>query len=150
MFIHGKTGQVYYSIKDKIKYYSKRAFNDKTITPEQKQYALKRLNELKALDKSAYDEPDLIITDDKHFGNGISKPRLCAVIDKDSKGRVCVAPIVKRTIKTVILDNDYDRQIDDKRKWIDRSNIYETKYIDGVKPLTQNDKAKIKKIIRKK
>ena len=50
MFVHGKTKQVYYSVREKIKHYSKRAYNDKSVTPEQKAYALKRLDELKALD----------------------------------------------------------------------------------------------------
>lgn len=57
---------------------------------------------------------------------------------------------MERTSKSIILDNDYSRQIGDKRKWIDRSNVYENKYIDGVKPLTTNDKSKIKTILRKK
>jgi len=47
MFFHGKTGKPYYSIRDKIKYYNKRAYNDSSVTAEQKAYALKRLGELK-------------------------------------------------------------------------------------------------------
>ena len=38
------------------------------------------------------------------LGNAISKPRVCAVIDTDKKGRVLVAPVEKRTTKTIILD----------------------------------------------
>lgn len=75
--------------------------------------------------------------------------RLCAVIDEDKQGRVLVSPILERITKAIILDNDHDRQIGEKRKWIDRNDIYENKYIEGVKPLTDNDKSKIKKILRK-
>lgn len=65
MFVHGKTKQVYYSVREKIKHYSKRAYNDKSVTPEQKAYALKRLGELKALDNQPYTEPRFVVTDDK-------------------------------------------------------------------------------------
>ena len=65
MFIHGKTRKPYYSIREKIKYYNKRAYNDETITFEQKAYALKRLGELKALNKLPYNEPRFVVVDDK-------------------------------------------------------------------------------------
>ena len=35
------------------------------------------------------------------------------------------------------------------KKWIDRSEVYETKYIDDVKSLTKYDKAKIVEILKK-
>lgn len=149
MFKHGKTGKVYYSVREKINHYKKR-IDDKNLTVAQREYAKQRVGELTYLNNLSYEEPELIVTDDKVFGNGISKPRLCAVIDEDKYGRLYVAPIMERTSKSIILDNDYSRQIGDKRKWIDRSNVYENKYIDGVKPLTTNDKSKIKTILRKK
>lgn len=152
MFIHGKTKQPYYSVKDKIKYYSKRAYNDMTVTPEQKQHAIKRLAELRAIDKLSYTEPTMIVTDDKHFGNGISKPRLCVAVKSDNKGRVLVAPIMPATSKYVVLDNDINRQIsntaDGRNKWVNRSEIYEDKYVTPHAELTKRDKEKIKRIFR--
>ena len=155
MFKHGKTGYTYYSVNEKINHYtamlkSGKTADGKPITGAQKDYARGRLSVLQGLKSRSFVEPDLIVTDDKCFGDPISKPRLCAVIDADKKGRVYVAPVVERTTKSIILDGDYDRQIGDKRKWIDRSEIYETKYIYGVSSLTNNDRAKIKRILRKK
>ena len=37
-----------------------------------------------------------------------------------------------------------------EKKWIDKSEVYETKYIDSVKSLTRYDKAKIIDVLRKK
>lgn len=150
MFKHGRKSEfVCYSVNEKIKYY-KSKLNSKTMTEKQTEYAKQRLAELTELKARTFSEPELIITDDKKFGDGISKPRLCTVIDTDDKGRVLVVPVVKRTVNTIILDNDHSRQLGEKRRWIDRSDIYETKYLSGVKPLTSNDKAKIKIILRKK
>lgn len=144
MFVHGKTKQVYYSVREKIKHYSKRAYNDKSVTPEQKAYALKRLGELKALDNQPYTEPRFVVTDDKFFGNGISKPRLCVAVLEDSKQRVMLAPVVKRTTKTMILDEDIERQISDRPvKWVDKNDIYERKYVNSKAELTTHDKAKL-------
>lgn len=150
MFIHGKTGKEYYSVREKIKYYKKRAFNDNTITAKQKKYALKRLSELSVIDKSDYREPTMIVTDDKHFGNKISKPRACVVVGQDIKKRLIVCPVHDRTVKTVILDNDHTRQVDYDSKRIDRSDVYEIKNIDGLLPLTDNDKKKLSLIHDKK
>lgn len=150
MFEHGKTKKVYYSIREKIKYYNKRAYNDKTVTVEQKLYALKRLGELKALDKQPYSEPRFVVTDDRLFGNGISKPRLCVAITEDSKQRVMLVPVVKRTTKSMILDEDIERQISDKPiKWVNKDDIYERKYIDSKAELTKHDKAKLGVLFRK-
>ena len=150
MFVHGKTKQVYYSVREKIKHYSKRAYNDKSVTPEQKAYALKRLGELKALDNQPYTEPRFVVTDDKFFGNGISKPRLCVAVLEDSKQRVMLAPVVKRTSKTMILDEDIERQISDRPvKWVDKNDIYERKYVNSKAELTTHDKAKLGVLFRK-
>lgn len=152
MFKHGKTGEVYYSVREKIKHYNKIAFNDKSATAAQKQHAMQRLNELTAIDKSTYIEPTIIVTDDKRFGNGISKPRLCVAIKEDSKNRIFVAPITKTTSNQVILDNDIERQIsktaDGKNKWINRDDIYEVKYISPHSELTERDKRKIKRLYK--
>lgn len=80
MFKHGKTGKVYYSVREKINHYKKR-IDDKNLTVAQREYAKQRVGELTYLNNLTYTEPELIVTDDKVFGNGISKPRLCAVID---------------------------------------------------------------------
>ena len=113
-------------------------------------YALKRLDELKALDRQPYTEPRFVVTDDKLFGNGISKPRLCVAITEDSKQRVMLAPVVKRTAKTMILDEDIERQISDRPvKWVNKNDIYERKYIDSRAELTKYDKAKLNILFRK-
>lgn len=152
MFKHGKTGKIYYSVREKIKHYSKIAYNDKTVTPAQKKHALKRLDELKALDNSSYTEPKIVITDDKKFGNGISKPRLCVAIKQDSKSRILVAPIMKTTSNQIILDNNIERQIsktaDGRNKWIEHSDVYEEKYITPHLELTERDKRKIKRLYK--
>ena len=150
MFKHGKTGQTYYSVREKIKYYNKRAYNDSSVTPEQKAYAIKRLGELNVLDKKPYNEPRFVVTDDKFFGNGISKPRLCVAVTEDDKQRVMLAPVVKRTAKTMLLDEDVDRQISDRPvKWVNKSDIYERKYVDSKAELTKYDKAKLAVLFRK-
>ena len=150
MFIHGRTGKACYSIREKIKYYNKRAYNDKTVTPEQKAYALKRLGELKTLDKQPYNEPRFVVTDDKIFGNKINKPRLCVAVTEDSKQRVMLAPVAKRTTKTMILDEDVERQVSDKPvKWVNKDDIYERKYIDSKAELTKHDKVKLGVLFRK-
>lgn len=105
---------------------------------------------LQRIDLQSYAEPTFIVTNDKHFGNGIDKPRLGVVIDTDNRGRLLVASVNHRTSKAVILDKQPFRQVDERKKWIDRSEVYETKYIDGVKPLTKYDKKKIIEILRKK
>lgn len=156
MFKHGKTNYTYYSVNEKIKHYNNilktgKTSDGKHLTASRKEYAENRLWQLNNLKGRSFNEPDLIMTNDKHFGNAISKPRVCAVIDTDNKGRVLVAPVVKRTTKAIILDNDYERQIGDRHTWIDRSEIYEVdRYFSNVASLSNNDKAKIKQILRKK
>ncbi|MCM1305888.1 MAG: hypothetical protein NC037_00290 [Bacteroides sp.] len=149
MFIHGKTGKKYYSVREKLNYFKTR-ISDKSLSEAQRKYAKTRISELSSINERTYNEPRLVVTDDKVFGNQIHKPRLCAVIDEDKSGKLFVAPIVGRTTKAIILDNDHNRQVGDRRAWIDRSNIYEDKYIEDTKPLTTNDKIKIKNILRKK
>lgn len=89
----------------------------------------------------------------RDFGNNISKPRLCVVTAKDNKGRLFVAPVYKKTSKTIVLDKQIDRQIsktsEGHNKWIDISDVYETKVLNGVKPLTKYDKAKISDLYHK-
>ena len=150
MFIHGRTGKKIYSVREKIKHYSKIAYNDKLVTPAQKKHALQRLDELKKIDSCTYNEPTMIVTDDKRFGNAISKPRACVVIGQDSKKRLLACPVHKRTAKTVILENDTAHQIDSIIKPLDRSDVYETKYISGLATLTSGDIKRIKAIHGKK
>ena len=155
MFIHGKTNKIYYSVREKIKYYND-CLKGKFLKPGQrlpaykKEYAEFRIAQLKGSIKDKYNEPTIIVTNDKFFGNPIAKPRLSVVIDEDNKGRILCSPILPRTSKNIILDNDIDRQIGDKRKWIDKSEIYETKYIENACSLTNYDKKKIINILRKK
>ena len=104
---------------------------------------------LTKLNNRDFNEPTLVVTDDKVFGNKISKPRLSVVIDKDDD-RLLVLPIYHRTTKQIILDNAPERQIDIRKRWIDKSNVYEDKYIDGAKSLTRYDKKKISLIWGKK
>lgn len=150
MFTHGRTGQTYYSVREKINYYKKRAFNDNTVSIEQKQYALKRLGELKAVDKQSYDEPTMIVTNDKRLGNGIDKPRACVVLGREGKNWLRVSPVLKRTVDAVILDNDITRQIGSGQKLISDTEVYELKYLKGLQPLTENDKKKIRALHKKK
>ena len=149
MFKHSKTEQIHYSIREKINYYNSIISGKKKGTVAQKRKAKNRLSFLKKLESRTFDEPTLIVTNDKHFGNSIDKPRACVTIDKDSKGRVLVTPVTKRTSKIIILDKDNGRQIGEKRKWIDKSEVYETKYISDLKGLTSYDKNKVVKILKK-
>ena len=146
MFKHGKTGQVYYSVREKINYYKAVIAGKKDAPAATKRKAKFRLKTLEKLNARTFDEPTLIVTDDKHFGNEMHKPRLGVVVAQDKRGgdRVLVAPIHHRTSKVVVLDKTPDRQIDERKNWVNKSEIYETKYISGVKPLTKYDKAKIR------
>ena len=155
MFEHGKTKKKYYSIWEKINYF-KGVLNGKGLKPGQrlparvKDYAEYRLAVLQGSIRNSYNEPDVIVTNDKFFGNKISKPRGCVVIDEDNKDRILVSPMEKRTTKTIILDNDISRQIGNKKVWVSKSEIYENKYVENLPRLTNNDKTKIKQILRKK
>ena len=61
-----------------------------------------------------------------------------------------LAPVVKRTAKTMLLDEDVDRQVSDRPvKWVNKSDIYERKYIDSKAELTKYDKAKLGVLFRK-
>ncbi len=151
MFKHGKTGKTYYSVREKINYYSSILNGKRKATPELKAKAAKRLPELQKINDQKYnrDNPKIVVTDDKKFGNGISKPRLCVAIKEDSKNRVMLAPILGRKTKTMILDEDTGRQISDKPvKWVDKSDIYERKYIDSKTELTKYDKEKLRTLFR--
>ena len=120
------------SIREKINYYNNVIQGKVAANPAVKRKAKNRLKTLTRLNNTVYDEPEIVVTNDSKFGNPISKPRACVVIDFDTKGRVLVSPIEKRTSQSVILDKQIDRQIANKRKWIDRSEIYETKYISNL------------------
>lgn len=154
MFTHGRINKNIYSIKEKIKYY-KGIINGSVECNDTKtkRKAKLRLKSLQKLDNRTFDEPTLIVTNDTHFGNNISKPRVCVVTAKDNKGRLFVAPVYKKTSKTIVLDKQIDRQIsktsEGHNKWIDISDVYETKVINGVKPLTKYDKAKIRDLYHK-
>lgn len=148
MFIHGMTGKEYYSVREKINHYTKK-LKDKNITPKQKEHARKRIEELKKLDERAYSDPTIIVTNDKRLGNPIDKPRACVVIGTKGKNWLRVSPIVKRTTKAIILDNDMERQVDHTEKYIDKSEVYEAKDIDTLKELTKNDRNKIRYIHKK-
>lgn len=149
MFKHGMTGKVYRSVREKLNYYKKR-IDDKSLTVGQREYAKQRIGELTALNEQSYDEPVMIVTNDKHFGNGIAKPRACVVVGKDDKNRLIVCPVHTRTINSLVLDNDYSHQVDLRGRKIANSEVYELKNISGLKPLTDNDKRKIRGIFAKK
>lgn len=150
MFKHGKTNYTYYSVREKINYYKSVIAGNREAPVATKRKAKARLKTLQKINTQSYAEPTLIMTDDKHFGNGMSKPRIGVVIATDEKNRLLVAPLNKRTTQAIILDNQINRQVDERRAWIDKSEVYETKYVDGVKSLTKYDKEKIKCILRKK
>ncbi len=150
MFKHEKTGKVYYSVREKINYYSDILKGRIPASRELKAKAKQRLPELQSINVQTYDEPAMIVTDDKRFGNAISKPRACVVVGQDSKKRLLACPVHKRTAKTVILENDTTRQVDSTIKPLDRSDVYETKYISGLATLTSGDKKRLKAIHGKK
>ena len=113
-------------------------------------YCFDELGLDKTPDKQSYNEPRFVVTDDKFFGNKISKPRLCVAVTEDSKLRVMLAPVVKRTTKTMILDEDIERQVSDiPVKWVNKDDIYERKYIDSEAELTKHDRAKLGVLFRK-
>lgn len=152
MFEHGKTGKKYYSVREKINYYNRVIAGKENASAATKRKAPLRLKTLKRLNEQDYETPRLIVTDDKHFGNGISKPRMCVVIKEDKKGRLLVVPIYKRTTKTMLLDRDPDRQISSSRegktRFIDKSDVYECKHINSKMSLTRYDKSKIKELFK--
>ncbi|MDE6472079.1 MAG: hypothetical protein K2L52_03545 [Clostridia bacterium] len=149
MIWNKQTGKKYYSVQEKIKHYSS-MLERKDISLDKKKLAKQRLIELKAIDNCLYDEPTMIITDDKYFGNPSSKLRACVVVGVDNKQQLLACPVRKRTIKTVILENDTDRQMDSTVKILKRKDVYETKNISGLASLTSGDKKKIKAIHGKK
>ena len=150
MFVHSKSGKVYYSVREKINHYKAIIAGKKQVPDYVRARAERRLRELQALEQRSFDEPTLVVTNDSKFGNPVSKPRLCVVVDKDDKGRLYVAAVHHRTSNSIILDKQIDRQVDERKKWIDRSEVYDTKLIKGVKPLTRYDRAKIRFIHKRK
>lgn len=109
MFIHGKTGEKIYSVREKINYYKSILKQKQGVSAKKREYAELRLIELQGIDEQSYNEPTMIVTDDKHFGNKMSKPRACVIVGQDSKNRLLACPVHKRTAKTVILENDTTR-----------------------------------------
>ena len=149
MFIHGKTGKKYYSVREKINYYNKVIAGKVDAPVATRRKAKARLKTLNKINNQTYDEPKFIVTDDIHFGNQISKPRLCVAVSEGSKGRVVVTPVQNRESKQIILDKNVGRQISKGHiKSIDRGDIYETKYVYGKHSLTKYDKEKIKAIFK--
>ncbi len=150
MFKHGRTGYTYYSVREKINYYKGVIAGRIDAPAETKRKAKGRLEELTRINEQPFATPTLVVTSDKHFGNDMPKPRLCVVVDEDDKDRVLVSPLYKRTTNVLVLDGALDRQVGEKKKWIGKSEIYETKYIENACVLTNNDKRKIVEILRKK
>lgn len=146
MFIHGKNNYVCYSVREKINYYKKVINGKINASPKTKRKAKLRLKTLEKINRQSYNEPRLIITDDTHFGNSMSKPRLCVAYGEDNKGRIFAYPIHNRKSKVILIDNNLDRQIENNSKRIDKSDVYETKYINGIKPLSKSTKKIIKHI----
>lgn len=153
MFKHGKTNKIYYSVREKIRYYTGILDGKIAATDQLKKKAKRRLPQLKRIDKQSYAEPKVVITDDSIFGNTISKPRVCIVIKEDAKHQLFVAPVYKTTSKQVIFDNDITRQIsktsEGRNKWISKDQVYEEKYIEPRLMLTTRDKSKIKRLYDK-
>ena len=153
MFKHGKTKHVYYSVRDKIDYYTDILNGKIEANDDLKEKAKWRLPQLQRIDNQSYKDPTPIVTDDKTFGNGISKPRLCIVVKKDAKHNLLVAPVYNATSKQVVFDNDITRQIsktsEGKNRWISKDEVYENKYIEPRLTLTKSDKLKIKRLYDK-
>lgn len=153
MFKHGKTNKIYYSVRDKIRYYTGILDGNIKADDNLKKKAKWRLPQLRRIDEQLYKEPTPIVTDDKLFGNGISKPRLCIVVKKDAKHNLLVAPVYNTTSKQVVFDNDITRQIsktsEGKNRWIRKDEVYENKYIEPRLTLTKSDKLKIKRLYDK-
>jgi len=149
MFIHSKTNKKYYSVREKIKYYKSIIEGKLNVDISTKRKARLRLRSLYKIEKQSYSEPTLVVTDDSHFGNGVKKPRLCVAFGIDNKQRIKVFPIRKRTTNSIIIDNNLDRQIESNYRWLDKSDIYEIKYIDNVKPLSKSTKKIIKHLHKK-
>lgn len=138
-----------YSIREKINHYTA-ILNGKKKYPVSKEYAEMRLKELKALDKRTFSEPTIIATCDRYLNGKEFKPRAGVVVGKNNAGKLLVCPIRKRTTKTVILENDITRQVEAGAISLDCAEVYETKLIDGLKPLSKSDIQKIKAIHAKK
>ena len=62
-----------------------------------------RLKTLTKINNQTYNEPRLIVTNDKHFGNGINKPKLCVAYTEDNKKRIKVFQYVKEQQNLLLL-----------------------------------------------
>ncbi len=156
MFKHGRAGKVCYSVREKINYYKKVISGNITDVPvSTRRKAKARLKSLEKINNQSYDEPRLIVTDDKHFDHKMSKPRLAIAYGENSKGNIFVVPIYGRAAetKTIIFDKDINRQASvnshGKARYLDKSDVYEQKYVSKNFGLTKYDKAKIKSIFKK-
>ena len=147
-FIHNKTKKIYYSIEDKIKHYTEISKGKKQYKGVTKTQARKRLSELKELKARTFNEPELVVVNDTHFGNKGDKPRLAVAIGS-KENKVRVSPFHHRKTNALILDNYTDYQLDQRGEWIDKDKIFETKYFDPVFPLSAADKKKIKLLFSK-
>ena len=151
MFVHGKTGKTYYSVREKINYYNKVINGKIEVSPAVKRKAKLRLKSLIKINEQDYSVPRIIMTNDKKFNSdNFEKPRICVAIKEDDKNRIFVAPMLKTNSQTIILDKDINRQISNTSeghcRWIDKSDVYETKTISNVCSLSKYDIAKIRKI----
>ena len=142
-FIHNATKKCFYSIEDKIKHYSDISKGRKTYKNVTKTYARKRLSELKELRNRTFDNPDLVVVNDTHFGNKGDKPRLAVVIGRKNEF-IRVSPFHKRKTNALVLDNYTEYQLDERGGWVKDKDVYETKYIEPVYPLSNSDKKKSK------
>lgn len=141
-FVHNSNKKINYSIVEKIKHYTDISKGKKTYKNITKTFARKRLAELKQLNQRTFEQPDLVVVNDTVFGNKGDKPRLSvAFLTKDKKIRAL--PLHKKKTKALVLDNYLDRQLDERGAWVEKSDLYETKYVPSVLPLTESDKKKI-------
>lgn len=152
MFTHWRTKEKYYSVNEKLNYYKKIINDNKNRGTALYDHAKKRIEELSKIKNQSYSIPRIIVTNDKHFGNTQSKPRMCVAIKEDDKGRILAAPMHKRTTNIIVFDKNTNRQIsnnsDGHNKWIDKAEVYESKYVDENMYLTEYDIEKIKEIYK--
>ena len=77
---------------------------------------------------------------------------MCAAIKEDDKSKILAAPMHKRTTNIIVFDKNVNRQIsnnsDGHNKWIDKAEVYESKYIHENMDLTEYDIEKIKEIYK--
>lgn len=86
MFKHSLTNKKYYSIREKINYYERViSAKEKDVSAKTKRKAPLRLKTLHKLNNRNFDEPTLVVVNDKQLGNPIAKPRLAVAYKMDEK-----------------------------------------------------------------